>query len=390
MDALMSSQPKISIILPVYNAEKTLGRVVECIRRQTLEDYEVISVDDGSTDNSFEIVKAVSDPRFQVYRQANAGAGAARNKGTEQASGKYIFYCDADDYFEDNLLQVCFDEAEDTRADIVVFDFVREYVGEVRERVPGINRKLLPGQSRVFDRSSCPERILSVLYPSPWCKLYRASFIREFQLKFDEIAVSNDISFSAVGACLAEKITYIENPLYTHRIGHEGTITTRKSRELGDIAKAVQSTGEQIEKMGYAIELAASYRYFAVDQYIANLYKFGDLSSPVTEAYYNEIRKAFLSHNPGNVDRDLLSDDRLYDRFTAVLQNEFSSFKNIVLRDEISGIDVKRIEQKIKNQLSYRIGQVILQNVHPFYRIFAIPFLLYRAYREFRKHRDDG
>ena len=98
---------KISVIIPVYNVEKYLRECLESILNQTFQDFEIICVDDGSTDRSLDILQEYKrkDDRFVILQQRHAGAGAARNHGLKLAEGKYIQFLDSDDYFEPTLLE---------------------------------------------------------------------------------------------------------------------------------------------------------------------------------------------------------------------------------------------------------------------------------------------
>ena len=99
--------PAISVIMPVYNAQRYLGETIASLQAQTFADFEVICVDDGSTDDSMAILDQViaQDPRFRVVNQENAGAGAARNKGFTHARGEYAIFLDSDDLFSPKLLE---------------------------------------------------------------------------------------------------------------------------------------------------------------------------------------------------------------------------------------------------------------------------------------------
>lgn len=114
--------PKISIVIPVYNVEKYLRKCFDSILNQTFQDFEIICVDDGSTDKSLEILQEYKrkDDRFIILQQRHAGAGAARNHGIKLAEGKYIQFLDSDDYFEPNLLEEMYTRAEKSGAEITV------------------------------------------------------------------------------------------------------------------------------------------------------------------------------------------------------------------------------------------------------------------------------
>ena len=114
--------PKVSIIVPVYNAEKYLERCVNSLRNQTLKDIEIILVDDSSTDASLEICNqmAIDDSRIKVIHKANEGAGLARNAALAIASGEYIGFVDSDDFVEFNMFETLYDKAVMYSSDLVM------------------------------------------------------------------------------------------------------------------------------------------------------------------------------------------------------------------------------------------------------------------------------
>ena len=116
-------EPIVSVIIPVYNAEKFLKQCLNSVISQTLKEIEIICVDDGSTDNTNAILKAFSekDQRITVIHQQNAGAGAARNNGLRRAKGKYLSFLDADDFFEKTMLERAVSKIEEDQAEFVVF-----------------------------------------------------------------------------------------------------------------------------------------------------------------------------------------------------------------------------------------------------------------------------
>ena len=114
---------KVSVIIPVYNAEKYLEECLDSLLRQTFTDMEIICVDDGSTDSSAEILKRFQekDRRIRVLFQENQYAGIARNNGMKIAQGEYLLFLDADDFFEDTLLEKIYSQGKKMGADIVLF-----------------------------------------------------------------------------------------------------------------------------------------------------------------------------------------------------------------------------------------------------------------------------
>ena len=118
---------KFSVIIPVYNASKHIFTPIESLLRQSFKDFEVIIVDDGSEDDSVELISAMvaGDERFRLISQVNAGPGAARNKGVQESKGEYISFLDSDDYFHDEFLEKMNRAAVANDSDIVVSDFVK-------------------------------------------------------------------------------------------------------------------------------------------------------------------------------------------------------------------------------------------------------------------------
>ena len=118
--------PLVSVVVPVYNVDIYLEEMLEGLRNQTLKDIEIICVDDGSTDKSAGIIQnqAQKDTRIKYIRQENQGGGAARNTGIAAADGKYLICLDADDIYEGNMLELLYNQAEKTDADITICEYV--------------------------------------------------------------------------------------------------------------------------------------------------------------------------------------------------------------------------------------------------------------------------
>ena len=128
--------PKISIIIPVYNAEQYLEDCLLSISQQTFGDFEILAVNDGSTDRSLEILKKYQEkePRLKVFSQENKGVSAARNLGVEYAKGEYIIFLDSDDYIENNMIESLLKVAIENQSDIVLCGFYADFV-DVNEQL---------------------------------------------------------------------------------------------------------------------------------------------------------------------------------------------------------------------------------------------------------------
>lgn len=112
--------PLISLVIPVYNAEKYLKQTIESALNQSYENFEINAVDDGSTDQSFSILQGFADPRLRLFRKKNGGVSSARNAGIREAKGEYICFLDTDDVLAPDYMQHMYDIAGDHQADLVI------------------------------------------------------------------------------------------------------------------------------------------------------------------------------------------------------------------------------------------------------------------------------
>lgn len=173
----------ISIIIPVYNASKYLSRMIDCILNQRYHRWELILVDDGSTDDSATIIHTFNDSRIHYIYQQNSGPGAARNRGLEMAKGDYICFIDADDWFDEELLQKYGDAIKEKHWDIV-------FQGFCREKEDGIVTELPLAMNADTDTISKEEIICRLykghVYGWSWCKMFRREIIEKHHIRFDE------------------------------------------------------------------------------------------------------------------------------------------------------------------------------------------------------------
>ena len=222
----MDSNIKVSVIVPVYNAEKYLRQCADSILAQSLSEIEVIFVDDGSTDSSYDILSEYEkkDERVSIIRQKNLYAGVARNSGKAIAKGKYLVFWDSDDYFDPDALKKMYDQCEKDEADICVTNANR-YVEEKDEVVPGkyVNPKMITAPIP-FNQKSEPEHILNFMTAHPWNKMFKKSFVAKWGIDFSPTRNGNDIYFVINSICLAERITIINESLMTYRVNQSASL----------------------------------------------------------------------------------------------------------------------------------------------------------------------
>ena len=219
--------PQVSIIVPVHNAVTHIHQCLDSILAQTFEDFELICVDDGSTDETPEILADYSqrDSRITIVTQDNAFAGTARNNGMLHATGKYLVFWDADDYFMPEAIQSMYEKCEADTADLCVCGAKRYYETLDREISTSsyMRSKLLP-ETIPFSQASCPDYILNFTNESVWNKMFLREFVEREQLQFQPIRNGNDVYFVICALCLAERITVIERPLVCYRTLQESSL----------------------------------------------------------------------------------------------------------------------------------------------------------------------
>ncbi len=225
---------RVSVIIPAYNAERYISDCLDSLLVRDEIHSEIIVVDDGSTDNTLNILREyeAKDSRVKVYTQENSGAGAARNNGMKYATGEYLAFLDADDFFDPEMLRISYNRAMIEDADVVVFrsqdyfERTRTYAGMSYT----IKTSLLPAEMP-FAGTDIERNIFGVFVGWPWDKLFKAEFVRNNQLKFQEQRTTNDMLFVFSAIVKAERIITIDNVFANHRRLDDGE-SLSVSREL--------------------------------------------------------------------------------------------------------------------------------------------------------------
>ena len=208
--------PKVSIIVPVYNAEKYLCECVDSILRQTLNDIELIIVDDGSADASPMLCDryAAQDDRVKVVHQANSGAAAARNCGLSIAHGEYIDFADSDDWIDADMYERMLDTAEENNCDLVICDCLKECGNSSQlytHDLPGGFYDRARMHSVYFPQLLMPDNMEYPVTISNWLLLIRRDVIDENKLSFPEgMRFSEDLQFGSEVGYFAKSMTYLK------------------------------------------------------------------------------------------------------------------------------------------------------------------------------------
>lgn len=219
----MERDIKVSAIIPVYNAEKYLRKCLDSVINQTLQEIEIICVDDGSTDNSLSILREYEgrDSRIKILTQKNQHAGVARNNGLKHANGDYVHFLDADDWLEKNAYEVLYNVIQMSKSDVCMFSLntFDDKTGETFRVSHAFRGK--PFYVTSFHRE---ERFFIYNGVAPWNKLYSRSFIENNGISFDSLICANDRSFYYQTILRAESITIISDYLINYRVNNASSL----------------------------------------------------------------------------------------------------------------------------------------------------------------------
>ena len=213
----MDKDIKVSVIIPVYNAEKYLGECLDSILRQTLDGIQVIIMNDGSTDNSLDVMESYAKKYpdvIEVYSQKNGGQSLARNNCHKYVKGKYMAYVDADDYILDDYFQTLYDTAEKENSDLVICSYDKFLnTGEI----------VLHRNSKDWE-IAFSDNLIHVFQYSPCAKLYLSSMIIDNKLEFGVGEKMEDGPFAIITGSIAKNPVVLDYFGYKYRMYDESTM----------------------------------------------------------------------------------------------------------------------------------------------------------------------
>ncbi len=208
-------QPKISVIVPIYNVEKYLKQCLDSIVNQTYKNLEIIIVNDGTKDNSMKIVENyLQDNRIKVINKENGGLASARNSGLEKVTGKYISFIDSDDWIELNMYEELVSQINDE--DILIYRYF-SYDDK---------KKKIVGKKKIdfYSQNKLEDKYLYVELPCCcWSKLYKKEYLEKNNFKFLEI-LYEDVFWNIETIFSTEKIKFIDKRYYYYRVNRDDSI----------------------------------------------------------------------------------------------------------------------------------------------------------------------
>lgn len=262
--------PKISVIIPVYNLEEYIEETLNCIVNQTFKEIEIICVDDGSTDNTLNILNkyAEKDDRFIILRQENKYAGVARNAGIKIAKGEYLSFLDGDDLFDLDMLFKMYNKAKNDKSDVVVCEFCR-YNSATKLTS---NRSLIRNQY-LINSPFPPERFDKVLFSfaslNAWTKLFKRNLFVDNKIQFSSTFCCNDVAAVCTALACSSKISTMHNCFVKYRVNHKINISSKRKDCAEGFLIAAQDLQNNLKRLNlydkyieaYKLRMRASYKW---------------------------------------------------------------------------------------------------------------------------------
>ena len=202
----------ISIVVPVYNAEKNIGISVNSVLEQTYNNFELLLINDGSKDDTLEVLNSYKDSRIKVYSFDNQGAGKTRNKGIQLSRGKYITFIDADDYIDSDYLERLHQEIQD-------YDVL----------ISGYKKVNLEDHSLMYVSKPKVSVWDEFRYVATWGKLYRLNFLKDNHIEYEKFVLGEDVYMNVKCNSLTNKVKVIDYAGYNYCFNPNSLTQSKKS-----------------------------------------------------------------------------------------------------------------------------------------------------------------
>lgn len=223
--------PKVSVIIPVYNTELYIEETLQSIRNQTLNEIEIIVINDGSTDNSLAIILSIAqlDSRITVISQINQGQSVARNTGIFSSKGDYLYFMDSDDIIEHDTLKCCYEKCLENNLDFVFFD------ADILNPENDFKISLSYLRSHLFNESLVKPGLYyistlvskTLFSPAPWLNIISKKYLDKIRLSFYPGIIHEDQLFTFILYIKAERVSSINKTYFKRRLRENSTMTNK-------------------------------------------------------------------------------------------------------------------------------------------------------------------
>jgi glycosyltransferase involved in cell wall biosynthesis len=352
--------PKVSVIIPVYNAEKFINDTLDCVLNQTLREIEVICVDDGSKDRSLELLnaRAKTDDRLTVISQPNSGAGVARNNGLVHATGEYISWLDSDDLFERDMLEIAYNACKRQNADIGAFrcDMFDDETGAFSSGAWALRDEFLPAK-QPFSWKDMPDRIFFAFVGWAWDKLFRREFVLENRLSFQALRTTNDMFFVFSALIAAERIITIDGVLAHQRRRSSDSLSVTREKSWSCFHEALDALEKYLRDRGVYGELEKCFINYCVHFSLWNL---NTITGETYALLYNAIRGDYFPQwHIADRDDEFFYNKGEIGQARRIIEMPFAAYAAHMINSARKNAGARAELDAIKRSSSYRIGRAI-------------------------------
>lgn len=288
---------KVSLIIPVYNAEEFLDESINSLLNQTLKDIELVCVNDGSKDNSLSMLENFSkiDNRIKIIDQENQGCGAARNKALDNANGDYVYFFDPDDYLVPDALEKLYENAISNNSDFVIFKIASFRDGEpINYDEPGFEFEKIFNDvdfnNFTFNYRAIKRHVLLSSF-APWTKFYKKEFLDKYDdFRFHINVAFDDVPFHVQSMLRAKRISYVPEFFYHYRLSNPNSVNNTASN-APDIFKIVDYVENFLKNENFFDEFREDFIIFKITQ--LSMY----ISSSLSEDYFKMVKSSVNEMN---------------------------------------------------------------------------------------------
>lgn len=317
--------PKVSVIVPVYNVEKYIRKCLETLMEQTMQEIEIIIVNDGTKDNSMNIVREFVEKypeKIVVLEKKNGGLSDARNYAIPYAKGEYIAFLDSDDYVEKTIYEEMYEIAKKENSDMVECDFYWEYPNKIKKDVG----------EKYHNKKEMLEKVRVVA----WNKLIKREILEKTQITFPVGYRYEDVEFTYKLIPYLKKVSFLKKPC-VHYVQREGSISNSQNERTKEIFEILEHVIEFYKEKGFYEE------YQEQLEYVYARFLFCSSFLRMVKIQDKNIRKDLLNQTWENVNQ------------------KFPNWKkNKILRKNRSGKD---LYMKTLNQVTYKIYSQIFRRI---------------------------
>lgn len=314
-----------SIIIPIYNAEKSLEKCLDSVNAQTFENYEVILIDDGSTDQSLNICRTYEkySRKFCVHHQENTGPSAAKNAGLDIAEGKWICFIDSDDCVETSYLQDVWDASQKNDVDVV-------FIGHNKVDKNGTKEAFLPGE--VMETNIRTAMALSEhdMFGYTWIKAFRRDAIKE--IRFDtSLNLFEDEVFICQALPNCRRIGMVNKPIYNYNVGDESSLIGRTHQ---DYCLKCDIVYQAWKVMLSGCQEAANILTKKANIFVSRCYYYAFERQVSIKSYFSQLKDAafFKEHTEENIFDEAVRNDNykkiLFEKIKYQTKVRFSAILN--------------------------------------------------------------